>query len=114
MRSCIGRAAEHLKVFDVRSQARRPVAIIAAEVVHASGREFFVIVLGVHHQTEGDLLHIRETGGLARLLPRLGKDREKNRGQDGDNSDNDEKFNKREAGAASPGDYLHRFPRFPL
>ena len=56
-----------------------------------------IVVLPVHGDSEANLLHIRQTGGLPSLLPGLGKDGKKDRGEDGDYGDNDEQLNQREA-----------------
>lgn len=59
--------------------ARRDGAIEA----EAGGRERFVPVLGIHVDRQSHLLLVAEAGGLPRLLPGLGKYREEDGCQDG-------------------------------
>jgi len=52
-----------------------------------------VIVLSVLQEAQGELLLVAQTARLARLLARLGEDREEDRRQDGDDRDDDEQLN---------------------
>src|SRR5712691_7950830 len=59
-------------------------------------RQVLIVVLDVHLNGRADLLHVRKAARRARLFAGLGEDREKNRGQDGDDSNDDEKLDQGE------------------
>src|SRR5947209_20021146 len=59
-------------------------------------RQVLIVILDVHLNCRSDLLHVRKAARRARLFAGLGEDREKNRGQDGDDGNDDEKLDQRE------------------
>ena len=56
------------------------------------GEQKLRVVLGIHHDRHGNLPFVRQALGLAGFLPRFGKHREENCGQDGDDRDHDQQF----------------------
>src|SRR5262249_10740569 len=64
-----------------------------------------VVVLRVHHEGIAQLAHVGDTGRHPRLVPGLGEDREKDRGQNGDDRYHDKQLDQGKATALS-----HRMP----
>jgi hypothetical protein len=65
-------------------------------------RERLVVILDVERHAEADLLHIRETGSLARLLAGLGEDRKEDRRENGNNGNNYKQLNEGESEPFAP------------
>ena len=59
----------------------------------------FIEVLGVHDNRSADLSAIGEAGDCASFFSSLCEDREKNRGEDGDNGDDDKQLDERKSGS---------------
>src|SRR5207248_761248 len=80
-----GGARPHLIVPHVR---------LYREIVGAPmhGRHPLVVVLRIHEHGHAQLLHVRSAGGLPRLVPRLGKDREEDGCEYSDDSYQDEQL----------------------
>src|SRR5205823_6241820 len=66
--------------------------------------------LGVHRQARPELLHVVEADALARLRPRLGKDRKQDRCQDGNDGNNDKQLDEGETPSCSPCGYHRCLP----
>src|SRR5207247_3698427 len=69
-----------------------PAGKIDKHAVPLLGGIHAVVVLHIHVDGKPDLLLVGETGRLASALPRLGEDGEEDRGQDGDDRNDDEKL----------------------
>jgi len=110
------RAVEDLRVLDIRVDHRVPehrggVRASVGEHIVGAGRQveirhLFVIVLRVLHHAQHQLLQVRETARLARLLARLGEDGEQDRRQDGDDRDHDQQLDQGETLASHVGHNL--------
>src|SRR5262249_38260158 len=91
------------QVLHVRQNRELPGVVIDAIGIAVLGVPP-VVVLGIHEVAGGDLLHVGETGRLTRLLARLGKYREKNRREDGDDGYHHQQLDQREAAASGAGE----------
>src|SRR5581483_10192106 len=79
---------------------KRPSQVPAASL-QAAVRESLVIVLGIHHRSQPELLHVAQARSLAGFLSCLGKNGEKNCGQDSNNRYHDKQFDERKTSALS-------------
>src|SRR5439155_8761782 len=65
--------------------------------IPTGAREALVVVLRVHQDGQPGLFGVAGAGSLVRLLPRLGKDREEDGRQDGDDRNNHQQLDQRKA-----------------
>src|SRR5262249_23711582 len=99
-------------VLDIRLHARDPEPVIVALAFtrHDPGQHVLVVVLGVHAQTQADLLAVGEAGRATRLLPRLCEHREEDGGEDCNYSNNHEQLDEGEAATNRLLRLFHRYP----
>jgi hypothetical protein len=71
-----------------------PVSLLSVAMV-LKHRQRIVVVGGVHHDAEADVLGVGEAGDLLSRSLGLGEHREQDGGQDRDDRDDDEEFDKR-------------------
>src|SRR5262249_44466350 len=64
-------------------------------------QESLVVILDIHQHPQIQLLDVAQAGSRTGLVPRLGKDREQDRGQDGDDGDDDKQFDQGETTVSS-------------
>ena len=98
MRPGAGTTVDHLGLHVWPTQVLPPVQQHLARpcVGVAIGQEVTKIVR-VDHRSDPDLPHVGEASRLPRLLLRPGQRGQEHRGEDGNNRNNDQKLDKREA-----------------
>jgi hypothetical protein len=93
----VARAGIKLFAFDVWKNDIHPLRLIQGArnwpIRHIG--QIFIVILGVLHGAQTDLLQVAHAGRFTGIFPRPGKDGEQNRRQDRDDGDHDQKLNER-------------------
>ncbi len=95
--SLVGGGSKHFAILQIGVEVGVPVVTLLLVLDHGT----VIVVSGIQIESNGDLLDVAEVLRLLRGLLRLGKHREEDCCQDGDDRDDDQEFDQGETTAAA-------------